>query len=320
MTTSQLQSQSQRSQSQQPSFFAQVQTFSTQPTAGSSLEFGDLANLLAAKDAERHRRLEEHYEPGIVSKEMRKKTGQYVAGKRMNLQDFLKNAKVVWLRFSSEFEPGGALANATPKQIERAWMLKTNNLNESAFGMFRQSAKHNLTMSLAQYNSWKMYKLNRTSEFLHSLSPKMRKFLQKSHVHKTRRDLAIRSTARAEKRAATACEVDTTSPILTITEFDFRVSRPIRSEGYRAMADIIKQLRWHKANSVKGFIPTAENQWGNRQEDKLKLLRTAIEKLIEAKASVPPSTEEEEEDPEVTVQDLEAFDSDGYDSKEDYYK
>ncbi|KAJ3780625.1 hypothetical protein GGU10DRAFT_380399 [Lentinula aff. detonsa] len=94
------------------------------------------------------------------------------------LVDFLMNAKVVWLRFSSEFEPGGAVANATPEQIERAWMLKTNDLNGSAFGMFRQAAKHNPTMSLAQYNSRKMYKLNQTSQFLCSLTPKMRKFLR----------------------------------------------------------------------------------------------------------------------------------------------
>ena len=53
----------------------------------------------------------------------------------------------------SEFEAGSPLSKATLEQIERAWMDKTNDLNKAAFGMFRQLARVNPTMSLAQYNS-----------------------------------------------------------------------------------------------------------------------------------------------------------------------
>ncbi|KAJ3816607.1 hypothetical protein F5880DRAFT_1494095, partial [Lentinula raphanica] len=86
---------------------------------------------------------------------------------------FLKKSRVVWLRFMSEFEEGSALSLATPEQIDCAFMEKMNNLNESAFGIYRQSSCHNPTMSITQHNSQQMYKFNQTSTFLHSLTPEM---------------------------------------------------------------------------------------------------------------------------------------------------
>ncbi|KAF9017490.1 hypothetical protein BDP27DRAFT_1440481 [Rhodocollybia butyracea] len=258
------------------------------------------------------------------------------------LIDFLKNAKVVWLRFSSEFEPEGALATATAEQIERAWMEKTNDLNEAAFGMFRQTAKGNPTMTLAQYNAQKMYKLNQTSEFLRRLSPEMHQFLRKitrtqdasgssrrQHIQlaEHRQNVAEARTekqaARAEKRAATVRDIDVIVPILTITELDFRVSKAAQSDGYFTVADITKQLKWHKVHGVKGAIPMVETQWGTRREDKIKILRAAIDMFVDSQASNVPTEvdpNKDEPDPEVTVQDLEDFDSNGYDSEADYYK
>lgn len=112
-------------------------------------------------------------------------------------------------------------------------------------------------------------------------------------------------------------------PILTITDLDFCVSKAARSEGYFTVAEITKQLKWHKLYGVKDAVPTVENQWGTKREHKIQLLHSTIEKFIEAKASVPGSMEgfeEVEEDPEVTAQDLQAFDSDGYNCEEDYCK
>jgi hypothetical protein len=81
-------------------------------------------------------------------------------------------------------------------------------------------------------------------------------------------------------------------------------------------------------NSLNGTkytdaVPKVENQWGTKREDKIKILQFAIEKFIEAKTSdnVPTEGFEQEEiDPEVTVWDLEEFDSNGYNSEEDYYE
>ncbi|KAJ3861927.1 hypothetical protein EV359DRAFT_46190, partial [Lentinula novae-zelandiae] len=87
---------------------------------------------------------------------------------------FLKKAKESWLQFMSEFEEGGALSRATPEKIERAWMEKTNDLNEGAFRSYRQTSRANPTLSLVQYNAQQMYKFNQTSSYLHTLSPAMR--------------------------------------------------------------------------------------------------------------------------------------------------
>ncbi|KAJ3830598.1 hypothetical protein F5880DRAFT_1468091, partial [Lentinula raphanica] len=91
----------------------------------------------------------------------------------------MKQARIVWRRFMSEFEDGGLLSSATSEQIDRAFMEKTNDLNESAFGIYRQASRRNPTMSLVQHNSCQMYKFNQTSTFLRNLSPEMRQWLRK---------------------------------------------------------------------------------------------------------------------------------------------
>ncbi|KAJ3847622.1 hypothetical protein EV368DRAFT_50851 [Lentinula lateritia] len=257
------------------------------------------------------------------------------------LVHFLKHARVLWVRFSAELLPGGALSKATPEQIESAWMEKTNDLNEADFGMYRQAAHTTPTISLAQYNARKMYKMNRTSEFLRNLSPEMRQWLRKvtrrqdasgsnrqQHIQlakyrqKVAEDKTRKQEEQAQKRAKAAREIDAISPIQTVTELDFRVSLPVGSNGYLNVSDITKQLKWHKVYGAKDAITTVESKWGKRPQ-KLILLRSCIEMLVHARASVSSeesTSVEEEDDLEITVQDLEEFDSDGYDSEEDYYK
>ena len=186
-----------------------------------------------------------------------------------------------------------------------------------------------------------MYKMNGTSEFLHTLGPEMRKFLRKvtrtqdasgaSHNRriqlaqfreKVAEDKTNKQNARMEKHAAAAREIDAVSPILAVTELDFRATKPKGSDGYLTVAELTKQLKWHKVHGIKEALPTAEKNWGNRGE-KVELLHTVIERYIEARGfggSTEKASEEPEEDPEVSAQDLEDFDSDGYNSEEDYYK
>ncbi|KAJ3740020.1 hypothetical protein EV360DRAFT_58005 [Lentinula raphanica] len=257
------------------------------------------------------------------------------------LVHFLICARVSWIRFSSELLPGGAPSQSTVEQRERAWMDKTNDLNEAAFGMFRQSARMTPTISVEQYNARKMYKMNRTRDFLRSLNPDMRKFLRKvartqdasgsnrqQHIKLTqyRQKVAEEKTDKQqrliEKRTQTARDIDAIVPILTVTELDFRVSSPVGSSAYITVGDITKQLKWHKSHGIKDAISTTESKWGNRA-NKVALLRTCIDKYVAARVSADPSqisSQGDEEDPEVTAQDLAEFNSDCYDSEDDYYK
>ncbi|KAJ3965351.1 hypothetical protein EV361DRAFT_810856 [Lentinula raphanica] len=256
------------------------------------------------------------------------------------LVHFLKQARIVWLRFMSEFEDGGMLSSATSEQIDRAFMEKTNDLNESAFGIYRQASRRNPTMSIVQHNSREMYKFNQTSTFLHSLSPEMRQWLRKitreqdtsganrqeklklaehwKHVADTRVE---KQRVQNEKRQAATQAIDSITPILTLTAFDYLASLPHGSKEYLTVADLTKQLKWHKKNGIQGSVPLTESSWGKR-EDKLKLLRSAIEKYITSDASNSsiPNEEEHEDIPDITPEDLEVFQENGYDSEEEYYR
>jgi hypothetical protein len=54
---------------------------------------------------------------------------------RGTLVAFFEGALAAWKRFSSEFEPGGAIAIASPQERERAWMKTANDDNEGKLGV-----------------------------------------------------------------------------------------------------------------------------------------------------------------------------------------
>ncbi|KAJ3714575.1 hypothetical protein DFJ43DRAFT_1215363 [Lentinula guzmanii] len=229
---------------------------------------------------------------------------------------FMKASRVVWLRFMSEFEEGGEISCATQEQIDRAFMEKTNDLNEAAFGMYRQTARVNPTISLSQYNSRQMYKFNGTSDFLQSLSPEMRRWFRKitrrqdssginrqeklklaEHHQKVAEARTKKDQTNAAKRLAAEQEIDAIIPILTLTELESRLLKGV--DRYLTVNDLTRYLKWHKKNGI-----------------------AAIERYLEARTSgdfVNAEVEGEEDHPEVTVEDL-GGNSDGYDSEEEYYR
>jgi len=248
----------------------------------------------------------------------------------------LEGAKVVWIQFTSEFRSDGALRNATPEQIENAFMEATNDLCEHDFGVFRQFSRVCPTISLVQYNARKMYQANRTSGYLRSLSPAMRKFLRKItreqdssgavravkiKMAKHRQDVAQanikKDTEKRAKAQAAADELARHQPFLTLTEFDFVCSIPPRGQGYLSVELLTKELKWHWEFGISECIPKQMSQWGNRS-DKITLVRVAIERYLALKESggtTGPSDEDNyEPEKEVTVEDLEE-----YDSEEEYY-
>ncbi|KAJ3858573.1 hypothetical protein EV359DRAFT_87525 [Lentinula novae-zelandiae] len=122
------------------------------------------------------------------------------------------------------------------------------------------------------------------------------------YSQKVAEDKTRKQEEQAQKRAKAAREIDAISPIQTVTELDFCVLLPVGSNRYLNVSDIMKQLKWHKVHGAKDAITTVE-------------MHARASVLSEESTSVV-----EEDDLEITVQDLEEFDSDGYDSEEDYYK
>ncbi|KAJ3987892.1 hypothetical protein F5890DRAFT_1404170 [Lentinula detonsa] len=248
---------------------------------------------------------------------------------------FMKASCVVWLRFMSEFEEGGEISCATQEQIDRAFMEKTNDLNEAAFGMYHQTACVNPTISLSQYNSRQMYKFNGTSDFLQSLSPEMCRWLRKitrrqdssginrqeklklaEHHQKVAEARTKKDQTNAAKRLAAEQEIDAIIPILTLTELESRLLKGV--DRYLTVNDLTCHLKWHKKNGIAGAVTVL----GGKRDEKIQLLCAAIERYLEARTSgdfVDAEVEGEEDHPEVTVEDL-GGNSDGYDSEEEYYR
>ncbi|KAJ3852630.1 hypothetical protein EV368DRAFT_64750 [Lentinula lateritia] len=277
--------------------------------------------LLGPNASETHGSLDGHgWERPDVFYAAQRHASQQLPQIQSLLIHFLKKAKESWLRFMSEFEEGGA------------------------FGSYRQTSRANPTLSLVQYNARQMYKFNQTSSYLHTLSPAMHQWLRKvtrtqdasgvnrqEHIQMAQycQEVAEKQTEkdaeRKEKRQAAVRAVDAVKPILTLTELDYRASRTQGTSGYLPVSEITMQLKWHKQHGVKDAVPQTESTWG-KCEEKRRLLRSAIEKYTDANASrcmgqpVEGTLSDEEEIPDVTVEELDGFNSERYDSEEDYYK
>ncbi|THU79225.1 hypothetical protein K435DRAFT_698291 [Dendrothele bispora CBS 962.96] len=251
---------------------------------------------------------------------------------------FLKGARETWLRFSSEYADGGAISKATSEQIERAWMESTNDLCEGDFATFRQASRRNPTMSLVQYNSRKMFKKNGTSDYIRTLSPEMRQFLRKitreqdasgasreeklklaSHRQHVAEENIKKDQVKKDKKKAESDAIDAVSPLTTITDLNHACSLGTRSDGYLTVNALEMHLKWHQKHGAPDAVPKQKKDWGKTRMDKIEMLRTAIDKYIDlknlGKFRTNVEDDSETEDVEVTVEDL-----DGYDSEADYYQ
>ena len=79
---------------------------------------------------------------------------------------FFTSALATWKCFTPEFAADGIVTTATAAECARAWMPTTNDANEGALGEYRV-AKHKWpNLTLAQYNSCKMYAKNNTGAYI----------------------------------------------------------------------------------------------------------------------------------------------------------
>ncbi|KAJ8080896.1 hypothetical protein PM082_017731 [Marasmius tenuissimus] len=193
-------------------------------------------------------------------------------------------------------------------------------------------------MSLIQYNSRQMYRINRTHEYIRTLSPEMRAFLRRitrqqdesganresklalaRYKQQVVLDKAEKDRAAAEQKQAAIDELNRVSPILTVGELNFHIQEPRSSELYLSVAKLDMQLKWQWMYGVKGVVSGSIDSWGKR-EAKIDLLRAAIVQCNQKEITVENYTqrfeaEEEESNVEITIEDLEA-----YDSERDYFE
>ncbi|KAJ6596414.1 hypothetical protein DFH09DRAFT_905302, partial [Mycena vulgaris] len=86
---------------------------------------------------------------------------------------YCKGALATWPRFNIEWSEEGPISKLSPENIERAWLEVTNDGNESELGILRQGVRSTPNMSLAYHNALRMYKANKTSEYVKTLAARI---------------------------------------------------------------------------------------------------------------------------------------------------
>ncbi|KAJ7763617.1 hypothetical protein DFH07DRAFT_770789 [Mycena maculata] len=90
---------------------------------------------------------------------------------------FLEGALATWIRFSSEFAPGGVIDGLTDADKQHIWLPATNVRNEGALGGWVVWARNNPTGALHTHNGLGMYHRNGTYEFCQTF------FTPEDHKH-----------------------------------------------------------------------------------------------------------------------------------------
>ncbi|KAF8995156.1 hypothetical protein BDZ89DRAFT_1029665 [Hymenopellis radicata] len=81
---------------------------------------------------------------------------------------FLKGANVTWLRFSSEYAPGGLIDGLTDEEKARAFMNATNDRNEGALGSWCVYTRNNPSSTMTTHNALAMFSRNHTQQFVNA--------------------------------------------------------------------------------------------------------------------------------------------------------
>lgn len=197
-------------------------------------------------------------------------------GKRTLVVAFCKGALEAWSRFDTEWSEDGPASKLTPQNIERAWLEATNDGNESELGGLRQAARISANMSLSYHSALRMYKDNKTSDYVKGLSAHDRQVIRAqaraedasghNKQMKTNQIIHMKSVAE-KKRAQDVVRTDRlnaaqdaiakTTAIDSVQELQTQFDIPPRNSGYLTIPDLDLQLDWHIANAVKDS-PTSE--------------------------------------------------------------
>jgi DNA-binding phage protein len=124
---------------------------------------------------------------------------------------YFKDALETWKRFTSEFDAGGLVDQATDAEKFIAWMSPTNDANEGILGAYRIFMRRYPHASLTQFNAQAMFNQNDTQGFMNKhLNDDDDKYIMQvartfdsSGVEKQRRkDLNDHAAKEAEQNAA----------------------------------------------------------------------------------------------------------------------
>lgn len=199
---------------------------------------------------------------------------------------FFRGALEGWERFSTEFAPDGQIATATSAERQQAFMLPTNDHNESGLSEKRRVSSYAPTMALEQHNARRMYRKNDTRSFIKfCLGVEDRQYLkqrvrdeEKEGLPRKRREeqAASYKEAREAKRLArenkaAAEEAKRKKMAEVVPRLDPEDIR--RTPG--TCVDLDLQLEWHRMN---GDCEVPKKSQVGRKEQKVEALIAAVER------------------------------------------
>ncbi|KAJ7907868.1 hypothetical protein B0H13DRAFT_1618086 [Mycena leptocephala] len=233
----------------------------------------------------------------------------YGSGKLPYLREmfvrFLEGAKSTWLRFSSEFAPGGLIDGLNDAEKGRIWLPATNDRNEGALGSFIVYMRGIPTAALATHNGLAMFQRNQTQGFMdmwfspedHQYTMRAARSLDSSGLERKRKELQMEYNHRilaekAQKVATAAAKAAEIRDRLDATVLISRVE-DIYGRGMTRdkLQDQLEKLRamWNTKTQERIVIPKkshiprlAEKQSAlvNAFQDHLKLLSASSEQNV----------------------------------------
>ncbi|KAI4517349.1 hypothetical protein K525DRAFT_211091 [Schizophyllum commune Loenen D] len=124
------------------------------------LSFEDSSYLDATFDGEDFER------PDVVAAVQDLAEAERLPHLREMFVSFLKGARVTWLRFSSEYAPGGIIDGLSADERSHVFLNATNDRNEGALGSWCVWSRTHPTSSMHAHNSLAMFMRNRTQQFI----------------------------------------------------------------------------------------------------------------------------------------------------------
>ncbi|KAJ7130410.1 hypothetical protein C8R44DRAFT_613676 [Mycena epipterygia] len=199
----------------------------------------------------------------------------YASGKLLYIREmfvrFFEGAKSTWLRFSSEFAPGGLIDGLNDAEKGRIWLPATNDRNEGALGSFIVYMRSNPTAALATHNGLAMFKRNQTQGFMdmwfspedHLYTMHAARHLDSSGLERKRKELQMQYNQRmlaerAEKialAAAKAAEIrDRLDATVLISCVEDIYARGMTRDRLQDQLDKLRAL-WNTKTQERIVIP-----------------------------------------------------------------
>lgn len=198
------------------------------------------------------------------------------------LVTFLKGAAQTWVRFTSEFAPGGLIDEATMEEKLLAWMPATNDENEGALGLFRLLMRRQPHLSLLSHNAMTMFFRNNTEAFMAAKFTEKEDFQylhmlgresQKAEKMRRKEIVEFRDQRQAARRAAKELRQQRTK------ENEIRIAQTLISYN----KDIVLALKGQKLKDMLEVYRAAgaPNLTNIKKSDRVGEIRQALSDAID---------------------------------------